>query len=106
MDRRVLHKQYKKRDIRSIPIKGLHVRGPLKWKVQLNIIFPKGAAMETIRVYLIENPRYLTRDEAHTAGLEYGHRIIDQWIRTGRIPPTLTDDLPRPQRAEIVAFEN
>ena len=87
MDRRVVHKQYKKRDIRSSLIEGLHVNGPLKWNVQLNITFPEGAGMETIREYLIEKPRYFTQDEAHTAGFEYGHRLIDEWIRTGRIPP-------------------
>ena len=33
--------------------------------------------METIRDYLIENPRYLTQDEAHTASFEYD---IASWM--------------------------
>ena len=69
MDGRVLHKHYKNRNIRSSPIEGRQVKGPLKWKVQLNITFPKGAGMETIREYLIEEPRYVTQGEAHIAGL-------------------------------------
>ena len=86
MVRRVWHKQYKNHDIRSSPIEGLQVKGPLRWKVQLNITSRKGDGKEA-REYLIEKPRYLTQGEAHTAGFEYGHRIIDEWIRTGRIPP-------------------
>jgi len=82
MDRRVLHKQYKKCDIRSSPIEGLQVKGPLKWKVRLNITFPDGTIAEKFGPRL----RYLTQIEGHTAGFEYGHRVIDEWIRTGRIP--------------------
>ena len=76
MDERVLHEPYKGQNIRSCPYEFLHM-----WKVRLDITFPNGAGRKTIGEYLDKKRFYVTQREAHTAGFEYGRRIIDEWIQ-------------------------
>jgi hypothetical protein len=81
MGKSVLRKLYKGCDIRSSPSEGLQIKGPAKWKVRLDITFPNRDGSKTIPEYLDDKRRYLTQSEAHTAGFEYGRKIIDKWIR-------------------------
>jgi hypothetical protein len=77
MAKKVLRKFYKGCDIRSSPIEGAQIKGPEKWKVQLNITFPDGTTLEEFGPSL----RYLTQIEAHTAGFQHGRGLIDKLIR-------------------------
>jgi hypothetical protein len=72
----IQHEQYKGHEIRSSPYEFQK-----KWKVRLDITFPNGNGSETIREYLDKERFYSIHSEAHTAGIEYGRRIIDEWIQ-------------------------
>ena len=73
----IQHERYKEHDIRSNPRKDLVEE---KWKVRIDITFPTKDFTIKLREYLDEKV-YSTVSEAHTAGFEYGRRIIEDMIR-------------------------
>ena len=78
MCERVLYEKYKGHDIRSSPCE---VEVLQKWKVRIDVTFPKVNFSQTMREYLDEKQLYSTQIEAHTTGLEWGRRIIDEEIQ-------------------------
>ena len=80
----IKHQPYKGHDIRSSPRKDLKEE---KWKIRIDVTFPPIHGTTSMRECLDEKD-YLTLDDAHAAGFEYGHRLIDEQLqgRSGSIP--------------------
>ena len=97
MPKPVQHKTYKGLDIRSGPFEVMRKKEK-KWKVRLDITFPKGNVDATMVEYLDDERFYPTLSKAHTAGFEWGRRIIDEGLRSSRIPSGrgLAGGLPSP----------
>lgn len=74
----IRHEEFKDHDIRSSPRKD-----PAKehWKIRIDITFPPIHGTTSMTEYLDDNHIYMTLSEAHTAGFEYGRRIIDEKLR-------------------------
>ena len=85
MGETVQHESYRGIDIRSSPFE-VSRKGQTKWKVRLDIAFPTGYHCETVPEYLDDNLVFSTSTEAHLAGLEWGHRIVDLAELSGQIP--------------------
>ena len=73
---KVRHDSYKGHHIRSSP---LTVKK--QWKVQLNITFLFKDETKLTKEYLDEERLYLTQEEAHMAGFEWGRGIINEEIQ-------------------------
>ena len=78
----IQRERYKEHDIRSSPRKDLVEE---KWKVRIDITFPTIDFTIKLREYLDEKV-YSTVSEAHTAGFEFGRRIVDDLIREQSSP--------------------
>ena len=84
MPKPVQHENYKGVDIRSSP-RGLTRENKKKWKIRLDITFPTGSFTAMAPEYLDEE-QFPTLRKAHTAGFEWGRRIIDKGLESRRIP--------------------
>ena len=73
---KIRHDYYKGHHIRSSPF-------PVErqWKVQLHITFLFKDETKLTKDYLDDERLYLTQDEAYMAGVEWGHRVIDEEIK-------------------------
>jgi len=92
----VQHENYKGISIRSSPF-AVSRHEQQQWIVRLDITFPTGGASRSTAEYLNARLVYLTSKDAHLAGLEWGHRIVDLWQDSGQIPqPELMDGLLGP----------
>ena len=95
MGETVQHESYKGISICSSPFE-VSRQGQTLWKVRLDIGLPTSSS-SSMPEYLNDRLVFLTSTEAHLAGLEWGHRIVDLAERSGQIPsPKLAADLLGP----------
>ena len=85
MRKTVQHEHYKGTYVRSNPSE-FPTQGQTKWKVRLNITFPADKTISFTQEYRNHPRVFATSSEAHLAGLEWGHRIVDLWRESGQIP--------------------
>jgi hypothetical protein len=80
----VQHENYKGIEIRSHPWE-VTSENKRTWTLRLGIMFQTGGYPATGFEYLHEK-QFPNQREAHTAGFEWGRRIIDHWRLTCLIP--------------------
>lgn len=84
LEEKTKHEQYKGHDIRSSPfeVKGKEKEG---WQVHIDITLPPTHGTTSMREHVDEKV-YITLNDAHTAGFEWGRQIIDEEIQDQHSP--------------------